>query len=352
METIARIVGTTVTALALLAPTVLQAQNPATEQYTPVTVKTFARAESDLYFSRLVKRGGLGKLFHNRKPTSIDEQNVVRMNRDTLYSSAVFDLEAGPVTISLPDSGERFMSIQTVSENHYSPPSAYAPTRLTLNREAVGTRYALIIIRTFADAGSETDLQAANAMQDQVRIEQPGGPGIFEVPMWDRVTLGKIRDDLANLQTMGGCLGLVRMGLPDEVDPICHLMATATGWGLNPRQDAAYDTRYPQPNTGAEVVTLTVKDVPVDGFWSLSVYNQKGFFEKNDLDSYSINNVTAKPNTDGSYTIQFGGCTRQTDNCLVTPAGWNYSVRMYRPGQAILDGTWKFPRESVTPITD
>ena len=70
----------------------------------------------------------------------------------------------------------------------------------------------------------------------------------------------------------------------------------------------------------------------------------EGFFEKNDLDSYSINNVTAKPNADGSYTIQFGGCTRQTDNCLVTPPGWNYSVRMYRPGQAILDGSWKFPQ--------
>jgi hypothetical protein len=27
----------------------------------------------------------------------------------------------------------------------------------------------------------------------------------------------------------------------------------------------------------------------------------------------------------------------------VTPAGWNYTVRQYRPRKAILDGTWKFP---------
>jgi hypothetical protein len=134
----------------------------------------------------------------------------------------------------------------------------------------------------------------------------------------------------------------VRMGLPGEVDPICHLMATATGWGLNPPIDAAYNIRYVTP--GAKVMKLTVKDVPVDGFWSITVYNQEGFLEKNDLDSYSINDVTAKPNADGSYTIQFGDCTQDTDNCLVTPPEWNYTVRMYRPGEAIRDGSWVFPQ--------
>ena len=51
----------------------------------------------------------------------------------------------------------------------------------------------------------------------------------------------------------------------------------------------------------------------------------------------------AKRDTDGSYTIQFGGCTRETPNCIVTPAGWNYMVRQFRPRKSILDGTWKFP---------
>ena len=48
--------------------------------------------------------------------------------------------------------------------------------------------------------------------------------------------------------------------------------------------------------------------MPVDGFWSISVYNAKGYFEKNDLNAYSLNNLTAKPNADGSFTVQFGGC--------------------------------------------
>jgi hypothetical protein len=120
-------------------------------------------------------------------------------------------------------------------------------------------------------------------------------------------------------------------------------MATATGWGLNPEKDAVYDSVYPKANDGKTVHTLTVRDVPVDGFWSISVYDAKGYFVKNDLGSYSVNNITGKPNADGSYTVQFGGCTPQTVNCLVTPAGWNYAVRQYRPRQSILDGTWKFP---------
>jgi hypothetical protein len=342
MGTTKRTVCTTMLALALLAPTVVPAQDPAAEEAAQVTIKSFQRAESDRYFGNIVKAGGLGKLYHTRVPTPVEVQTVVRMNRDTLYSSAVFDLDAGPATITLPDAGTRFMSIQTVTEDHYSPPSAYAPTSLTLTRKATGTRYAMVIIRTFANANSEADIQAANSLQDQVRVEQPGGPGKFEVPNWDPVSLNKIRDNLAQLQTMGGCADAVRMGLPGEVDPVCHLLATATGWGLNPPQDAAYSIRYATP--GAKVMTLTVKDVPVDGFWSITVYNQQGFLEKNDLDSYSINDVTAQPNADGSYTIQFGDCTQDTVNCLVTPPDWNYTVRMYRPREAIRDGSWEFPQ--------
>jgi hypothetical protein len=83
--------------------------------------------------------------------------------------------------------------------------------------------------------------------------------------------------------------------------------------------------------------------VPVDGFWSISVYDEKGCFAKNDLDAYSVNNLTAKPNPDGSVTVQFGGCSRDTANCLPITPGWNSTVRLYRPRKATLDGTWTLP---------
>ena len=87
----------------------------------PVTVDNFIRAESDTYITNFAKEsGGLSKLVHRREPASIDKQTVIRLNRDTLYSSAALDLDAGPVTVTMPDPGQRFMSIMAVSQDHYA----------------------------------------------------------------------------------------------------------------------------------------------------------------------------------------------------------------------------------------
>jgi hypothetical protein len=68
----------------------------------------------------------------------------------------------------------------------------------------------------------------------------------------------------------------------------------------------------PKNNDGTGVYRLTVKDVPVDGFWSINLYNGQGYFEKNQYDAYSVNNITAKRDPDGSVTVQFGGCDGKT----------------------------------------
>jgi para-nitrobenzyl esterase len=307
-----------------------------------VTVKNFQRAESDLYFARTVKLGGFGKFYHYRTMTPIEEQTVVRMNRDALYSGGVFDLDAGPVTITLPDTSKRFMSMLVINEDHYAPLVQYAPGSFTLTKEQVGTRYVMAALRTFANPKDPADVKVANQMQDKVSVKQ-AAVGKFEVPNWDPVSQDKIRETLEVLNTMSGATNEKRMGKKEEVDPVLHLIATASGWGLNPLEAAVYNNVFPKANDGKTVHKLTVTNVPVDGFWSISIYNEKGYFEKNALDSYSLNNITAKPNADGSYTIQFGGCVKDTPNCLVTPAGWSYQVRQYRPRKEIIDGAWKFP---------
>jgi hypothetical protein len=98
---------------ALIAILVAWAVSDAAAQTAPVTLKNFARAESDSYFAKSGKMGAFGKFMHIREPTPIDKQDVVRMNRDTLYSAAVFDLDASAVTISLPKTGNRFLSLLT-----------------------------------------------------------------------------------------------------------------------------------------------------------------------------------------------------------------------------------------------
>ena len=88
---------------------------------------------------------------------------------------------------------------------------------------------------------------------------------------------------------------------------------------------------------------LTVKDVPVDGFWSVSLYNAEGYYQANPYNAYSLNNITAQKAADGSVVVQFGGCDGKVANCLPTMPGWNYMVRLYRPQAAILNGSWRFP---------
>ena len=58
---------------------------------------------------------------------------------------------------------------------------------------------------------------------------------------------------------------------------------------------------------------------------------------------YSFNNLTAKKDADGGYTLHFGGDPKATNYLPIVP-GWNYTVRLYRARKEILDGSWKFPK--------
>lgn len=121
------------------------------------------------------------------------------------------------------------------------------------------------------------------------------------------------------------------------------MIGTSAGWGGNPDKDATYLSFTPSKNDGNTIYKLNVKDVPVDAFWSVSLYNAAGYYEKNPYNAYSLNNLTSKKNPDGSVSIQFGGCDGKIPNCLPIMKGWNYTVRLYRPRAEILSGKWKFP---------
>jgi hypothetical protein len=307
-----------------------------------VTVDNFKRAESDTYFARFTSEGGFGKFHHERELAAIDRQTVIRLNRDTLYSFGVFDLDASPVTVTLPDAGKRYMAIQVIDEDHYAPEVIYKPGPHTFTRAQIGTRYVCFAVRTFVNPNDPADVKAVHALQDGLKAEQ-NNVGTFQITNWDPDSLKKVREALLEVVAANGELDSARMfGRKDEVDPVQHLLGTAAGWGGNPRTAALYDGAVPKLNDGKTAYTLTVKDVPVDGFWSVSVYNKAGFFEKNPKDLYTLNNVTAKPAADGSVTIHFGG-DETAPNYLPIMPGWNYTVRMYRPRKENLDGTWKFP---------
>jgi hypothetical protein len=313
----------------------------------PLTVDKFVRAETDHYLALNAKQaGGLGKLHHSREPASIDNQTVIRMNRDTLYSFAVFDLAAGPVTITLPNSGKRFMSLMILNEDHYVQSVSYDSKPHTLTQKDIGTRYVLAAVRTLVNPNDPKDLDAVHKLQDAIKVSQKN-TGKLELPNWDEASLKEIRDALLVLAKHSGSFKGA-FGRKDQVDPIRHLIGTAAGWGGNPDKDATYVSYAPSKNDGKTVYRLHVPaNVPVEAFWSISLYNTKGYFEKNSYNAYSVNSITGQKNADGSVTIQFGGCDGKIPNCLPIMQGWNYTARMYRPRAEVLNGKWKFPEAQL-----
>ena len=231
-----------VAALSLLWATSAQAQNAVT-----VTAENYNRAESDASFGSIVKRGAIGKLAHSRNLEPLDEQGVVRANRDTLYSEGVFDLDAGPVTISMPNAGKRYMSIEVIDQDDYVPAFHYGGGEYTLTKKNVGTRYVLPLIRILIDPNDPKDVEHVHALQDKIKVTQKSA-GKFEVPNWDHDSLLNVRKALLVLGE--GIDSKNMFGARGKVDPVKHLIGSAVGWGGAPEKDALYVAVTP-PNAAA-----------------------------------------------------------------------------------------------------
>ncbi|EXJ12638.1 DUF1214 domain-containing protein [Imhoffiella purpurea] len=321
---------------------------PALALAEEVTLDNLVRAESDHMFrlNMTAQKMGVGQLAHIRHPVSADApQPVIRANQDTLYSAVVLDLSK-PATITLPETGGRFQSMLVISQDHYnfveSKPGTYE-----LTEELVGTRFAMLLFRTFVDVSDPNDVEAAHAAQDGIEVTG-GGDGHFEAPDWDLERLAAARKALNDLAAEIGFDAARAFGRKDEVDPIDHMVGAMAGWAGQPATTASAFIDSVEGNDGKTPYAVTVKDVPVDAFWSITVYNADGYLEPNPLGVNSYNNYSAKPNADGSFTIHFGACDDGRANCIPITPGWNYAVRLYEPRPEILDGTWTFP--AIEPV--
>jgi len=325
----------------VMADCVASAQTP-TPQAELVTVENYNRAQTDVYFADVVKSGGFGKFRHGRALAPPVQQGIPRPNRDTLYSFVIVDLDAGPETITLPDAGKRFMELQVVNEDQYTRANYYIADHYTLTREMIGTRYAIAVVRFLVDFSNNDDLRQVHALQDAIEYS-PKSSGTFTIPNWDQASLKKVQAALLQLGTTLSDTRRMFGAREDQVDPVKHLIGSAMLWGGNPEKDGLYLPITPARNDGRTVYRLTVGEVPVDGFWSVTVYNKDGYLQPNPSNAYSVNSLTAKRARAGLVTIQFGGCGGTAGNCLPITEGWNYTVRLFRPRQLIINDTWKFP---------
>jgi len=260
------------------------------------------------------------------------------MNLDTLYSNALVDISKG-ATLTLPDSGKLYMSVMVINEDHYINKVFHKGGTYKLTMKEFKTPYVILTARTLANANDPEEIKKANALQDQMKIEAVSAKP-YTHPNYDKESYEATYKALLELSK--GIPDAKHMfGKKEEVTETRHLIGTAFGYGGLPEHEAFYLNKGELRKAGDS--QLTVKDVPVDGFWSISIYNKDGYFEPNKFNSNSINNLIAKPNKDGSVTVNFGTNPEGKENFLYVMDGWNYVVRHYLPRKEVLSGEWTFP---------
>lgn len=307
-----------------------------------VDIDNFVRAETAFQFDRVIATTGkVNQWGFLRAPVPIDRQTVIRMQRDTLYGSAVVDISDGAELV-LPDTGDRYLSVQVINEDHYTNAVLHDPGTHALTMDEYDTQYVYLIMRILVNPQDPEDLGAVHRLQDATALSAASAEP-YTHPAYDEESYEKL---YANVLALAEAKpNAVRsFGARDDVDPVRHMIDTAAGWGGLPEYEAFYMGDATPRAAGR--YRLSLYDVPADAFWSLSIYNSDGYFQENSFDSYNLNSVVAVPNHDGSVTLNLAPDRGDLVNYLYVMDGWNYVFRLYQPHSEVIDGTWQLPEFS------
>jgi hypothetical protein len=311
-------------------------------QVTVVTDENYGQAESEMIFSDYLKKiaavtgtNGTGIFMHLRKGADPKDRAIMRINFDTIYSSAIVDLTEDAV-LTMPETNGRYQSAWIITDEHYNPMAFVQPGTYTLTQENVGRRYATIAIRTQTNMADPTDLAVANELQDQLKLEQKDRGSYAPSNSWDMDEVLAMRAKYAAIGKAEGITFEVMFGKKGDVPLKEHNVGTAMGWGGLTPERAVYPSIYGE---SAEPQTLTLKDVPAGAFWSITVYDAEGYPQG---DVYNINSAFAVAEEDGSVIIRFGG-DKNAVNYMDIFEDWNLALRIYEPTAAYFTGEWVMP---------
>ena len=277
------------------------------------------------------KAGGVNQFDHARTVPSLENQPVIRMNRDTLYSMAIVDTTGG-ATVTLPETNGRYISLMYLDENHRVYDMVYAAGEHEIPSH---TDHMYALVRIGVRSGDAKDLAEIHALQDQIKLvaksSKPFTPIAFDQASYEKTHHGLL-ESFAN----SGLLDTENMfGTEDYVDHDKYLMGTAIGWGGATWKDNIY--QFSKFFTGFEGRSTTFKDPEnTGGFWSVTVYDKEGFMFN---DVANVNSENAVRNEDGTFTVHFG-CEGKVNNIPIEnkTGSWNAAMRHYTPSESVIAG--------------
>eukprot|EP00163_Fabomonas_tropica_P012265 TRINITY_DN23517_c0_g1_i1.p1 TRINITY_DN23517_c0_g1~~TRINITY_DN23517_c0_g1_i1.p1 ORF type:complete len:662 (-),score=131.68 TRINITY_DN23517_c0_g1_i1:942-2927(-) len=315
----------------------IQLKEQAESATVPVTLENYEVAESDLAFHNITKLVGTGKFYHFPVTEfDLDNQTVVRMNQDTVYSAAILNVSEGG-SVTLPETDGRYMTAMVVQNDHYIDQVFKTPGTHEIKAD---TDFVMLAVRTRINMNDPADREKVRALQKAMQVSSRAtSPHVM--PNYDMEQLVALRDKLAAEAASYGSLNNMQ-GAHGTVDKHMHLLGTAAGWGLLPDANARYLTYGQQDGQGCYTAHYTVPPFNKPGFFSITMYDADGWMFS---DRAILNEYNLTFNKDGTFDVNFGDCGEDAKNNLPIVDGWNFLMRVYEPKLAELD-QYKLP----TPV--
>lgn len=305
----------------ILLMCVLAVVSFATLAATPVTMENYVVAESDWYFDGVQKKVGVNVWMHD-DPVSKDHQQVIRSNRDVVYSIAIVDVSKG-ATFTVPKSKE-FQAIHIIDEAHLFHQVVLNGQSLVVTADDIQGEYVYILART-RDNGDATDTKARQtALQFEASSNRP-----YKAKGYDADEVIAFREELVRQVNTGEqpIAGHDAFGKTiADVNPHNYLYAAAYGWGGLPMTTAQYvPLQVSSSDCQFWAFPKPVLDWNNNGFMSATFYGSDGWIH---VDDFYIPHSEMKDNGD---TLSFTtNCEKGAGNATVEKGG-NFLVRMYLP---------------------
>ena len=300
-----------------------------------VTNESYPTDETSHQLLKNQDLAGVNTFLHKRQLTPTDSQPVVRMNRDTYYSLAVVDVSKG-ATITMPDVPEgTYISVQAVTEDHRIQAMHYGSGTFDLKTHT-GT-HLYIVVRLDSTLTEEQ----ARKYQDQMSISAQSDT-LFSAEPVNQASFEKVENNLKSqviaITKRDGINAMTGMFTAPNDDSQAlytdekYQVGAAIGWGGAQFKDNVYEVSGNYPSDTCYQANF--EDPKNKAFWSITVYDKKGFMF-NDLASVNSNTIDA--NKDGTYTVSFG-CGSDAPNNIETKNDsgvFNLGIRHYMPTEKV-----------------
>jgi len=304
-----------------------------------VTDKNFIHAESVRAYQKELAQANnkVNFIRPNRVFPNTDNQDIIRMNSDTLYTKFILDVKGGATVTTKPYGS--YQNIMVLDPNHSEIATLTGHGTIKLDETMLTEgHHAFIIIRTGLqrDISKKEMFNKAHKAQDNISITFKSSESYIPSVNYNLTTLDTVKYKILTEFVKHPIKDVVKNGFGTikTRDPESAKVVIAIGWGGLTGENAVYSSF----NSTQERCSFTI-DKPnlhydKKGFFSVTIYNADGYIATM---NYALNSDDMVPNKDGTFTINFlasGEPIKEGEkNILRTPRGkvWTGILRAYYP---------------------